>query len=375
MKPKIRFQLKDEIVYVNITVPDMEAKPFSLGITLDPGSWDQQKQICGNPDKMAFLIQAKKNLEELYLPGMAAETLFAHYKELINAGREHTVNEAFKYILEHKKMSKSTASSYSVMQRKVIAYGYGDTHITSLTAATVRNLLADIREGEALSEGSIYTYYSHFASTITYYVNSHGLETQGPIEGIMKAPHIDKGKIQYKEDAEVETDKVLDLMNAKLEGHLAIARDLFERQCFTGMSKVDIFAMKTVKSYLVNMDGEPFFEYTRGKTKIACVIPVTDALQKNLDKFVWPIPFGQRTYNNLLAELGEIIGRKLSSHDGRHTFGTIMLEAGFSMETVSKMMGHKSVAITEQCYAKVSKRKVLSERQIALPKLNSIFNL
>ncbi|MCK5699929.1 MAG: tyrosine-type recombinase/integrase, partial [Cyclobacteriaceae bacterium] len=48
----------------------------------------------------------------------------------------------------------------------------------------------------------------------------------------------------------------------------------------------------------------------------------------------------------------------LTSHMARHTFGVRMLESGLSMESVSHMMGHASITMTESIYAKVTKRKL-----------------
>lgn len=48
----------------------------------------------------------------------------------------------------------------------------------------------------------------------------------------------------------------------------------------------------------------------------------------------------------------------MSSHQARHNFGThITLSMGVPIETVSRMMGHKSITTT-QIYAKVTDKKV-----------------
>ncbi|MEY8593907.1 tyrosine-type recombinase/integrase [Butyricimonas hominis] len=46
------------------------------------------------------------------------------------------------------------------------------------------------------------------------------------------------------------------------------------------------------------------------------------------------------------------IDRKLTSHIARHTFATWALSNGISIETLSKMLGHKDIRTT-QVYAKV----------------------
>jgi integrase len=65
-------------------------------------------------------------------------------------------------------------------------------------------------------------------------------------------------------------------------------------------------------------------------------------------------------YNGYLEEIAVVfnINRKLNTHLARHTFADIMLNImEFSLEEVSKMLGHKTNRTTQR-YAKVSKNKI-----------------
>jgi len=48
------------------------------------------------------------------------------------------------------------------------------------------------------------------------------------------------------------------------------------------------------------------------------------------------------------------------THSARHSFGTIMLTKGVSIESVSKMLGHTNITTT-QIYAKVLNQKIFTE--------------
>ena len=65
-------------------------------------------------------------------------------------------------------------------------------------------------------------------------------------------------------------------------------------------------------------------------------------------------------YNGYLKELAVLCGldRELNTHLARHTFADMMLNVmGFSLEEVSKMLGHRSIRTTQR-YAKVKKNKI-----------------
>lgn len=60
----------------------------------------------------------------------------------------------------------------------------------------------------------------------------------------------------------------------------------------------------------------------------------------------------------LTRKLGQAYGFDMTFHVARHNFGThITLSMGVPIETVSRMMGHKSITTT-QIYAKVTDKKV-----------------
>ena len=67
----------------------------------------------------------------------------------------------------------------------------------------------------------------------------------------------------------------------------------------------------------------------------------------------------------LLAHLKTVglacgIRTPLTYHVGRHSFGTLTLEAGIPTESIAKMMGHSSIAST-QIYAQITDQKIVRD--------------
>lgn len=72
-----------------------------------------------------------------------------------------------------------------------------------------------------------------------------------------------------------------------------------------------------------------------------------------------PVPSNQKV-NAYLKELGNICGisMNLTFHMARHTFAsTVALDNGVPIDSVSKMLGHRSIKTT-QIYARVSETKI-----------------
>ena len=99
------------------------------------------------------------------------------------------------------------------------------------------------------------------------------------------------------------------------------------------------------------------------------VIPLNDGLlsligedPENLDSSIFNLP----TYESCCKSVKRWVKRAginkhISWHAARHTFATLItLEQGVPIETVSKMLGHTNVSMTER-YAKVTPQKLFEE--------------
>ena len=75
--------------------------------------------------------------------------------------------------------------------------------------------------------------------------------------------------------------------------------------------------------------------------------------------------------NSYLKEIADLCGinKNLTFHVARHTFATsVTLRNGVPIETVSKLLGHKSISTT-QIYAKVVENKVGEDMALLKDKL------
>ena len=153
---------------------------------------------------------------------------------------------------------------------------------------------------------------------------------------------------------------------------LAQVRDVFIFCCFTGLSFSDVQKL-TVKDIQIGLDGEEWIKINRQKTGTPSQIPLLHEAKTMIEKYktefgtdlnekLFPVSSNQKT-NAYLKEIGDLCGitKNMTFHMARHTFATtVTLSNGVSIETVSSMLGHKSIRTT-QIYAKVVKEKVSRE--------------
>jgi integrase len=153
-------------------------------------------------------------------------------------------------------------------------------------------------------------------------------------------------------------------------------RDIFVFSCFTGLAYVDAKKLKR-SEIVIGIDGERWIYTQRKKTDSPTRIPLLPNVQEIMDRYkehpqclvedcLLPVPSNVKM-NAYLKEIADIckIDKLLTFHIARHTFATtVTLNNGVPIETVSKMLGHKSIKIT-QIYAKILDKKV-SEDMSAL---------
>ena len=163
-------------------------------------------------------------------------------------------------------------------------------------------------------------------------------------------------------------EKLKTLHFEDLEEEMETARDIFLFACYTGAAYCDL--MELDKSHLVRDDeGSLWLKFNRQKTGVPCrvkLLPEAIRLMEKLhsDERETLLPFmGYTTYQSYLKALRLRAGISFpfTTHTARHTFATLItLEQGVPIETVSKMLGHSNVSMTER-YAKVTPQKLFEE--------------
>lgn len=144
-------------------------------------------------------------------------------------------------------------------------------------------------------------------------------------------------------------------------------RDVFLFQIFTGLAYIDAANLSS-ENIQEDEFGQKWIRLYRQKSSVQANIPLLEVPQLILHKYkglsedkLLPIHTNQKM-NEYLKEIANLCGikKRLSTHCGRHTFATIMLTKGVSIESVSKMLGHTNITTT-QIYARILNQKIRKE--------------
>jgi site-specific recombinase XerD len=146
-------------------------------------------------------------------------------------------------------------------------------------------------------------------------------------------------------------------------------KDIFLFSCYTGLAYSDVMKLSP-SDITIGIDGEKWVYTTRTKTDTASRIPLLPVAQEIINKYskhpkavsskkLLPTLSNQRL-NSYLKEIADACGftKELTFHCARHTFATtVTLTNGVPIESVSKMLGHRSLRTTQH-YAKILDKKV-----------------
>ena len=247
-----------------------------------------------------------------------------------------------------------TASIYEMAKRSFSRFRYGeDIRIDKINSALIQRYEAYLKDNNVCLN-SISCYMRALRAIYNQAIQKGLAVSKNPFKEVYTG--IDKTvKRAVNEDVIVKLHG-LDLAEYPT---LQLARDLFMFSFYTrGMSFVDManLKQKNLKNgYLV---------YARSKTKQMLTIRVEKCIEEIIERrrdrtindYILPIYSEHnrdysshlRTYNKRLKRISEMLNLKtpLSSYVSRHSWATIALRKGISVQVISEGMGHENEKTT-----------------------------
>jgi len=357
---------------------------FSCKLSCNPDLWNPRESRMDGKSREA--VEVNSRLENLLLSIQSA------YQSLLTSGCPFDatdVKELFQGSVQTRCMLierldmliKEKESHIGIDLRKESRASYHSTRIHLQEFIQAKYKVSDLAFSQ-LTENFIHEFQQYFLGECgfqesTFYNVSTHLKTVCRLayrEGLADILLFDKVKISKGNKKLPKAldrgafEKLKTLHFEDLEEEMETARDIFLFACYTGAAYCDL--MELDKSHLVRDDeGSLWLKFNRHKTGVPCrvkLLPEAIRLMEKLhsDERETLLPFmGYATYQSYLKALRLRAGVSFpfTTHTARHTFATLItLEQGVPIETVSKMLGHSNVSMTER-YAKVTPQKLFVE--------------
>jgi integrase len=381
-------------IYMRVTV---EGDRFEMATQreVDPEKWD---------NKAGRMVRSKKeSTRELnyYLDTLQGK-VFEAQREMVSMGIEITANKVKNFILgKDIEESKTLLEVYKEHVEEVKAlvgkeYAQGTLKRFKAALTSLEAYLKNKGKGDvplADLDHQFITGYEFFLKSVR---NVEHNTAMGIIKKLKKIVRICVANDWIEKDPfmnykvkirdtnrpfllQDELDKIIALKFTA--ERLANVRDIFVFCCYTGLAYADVQKLRRV-DIVIGHDGEKWIHTERVKTETATRVPLLPQALKIMDAYkdhpqcvnqgkLLPV-LSNAKMNEYLKEIADRceINKKMTFHTARHTFATtVTLTNGVPIETVSKMLGHKTLRTTQQ-YAKILDQKVAEDMRVLKERLS-----
>ncbi|MEO8772540.1 MAG: site-specific integrase, partial [Ferruginibacter sp.] len=382
-KPK-QYKLGPQPIYLRITLNGLRAE-FSVQRECDPNLWNSESgRMIGKKEDVRIL--------NAYLDGIVTK-VYSFQNDLIQNDLPVTA-EAIKNklsgkserarmlvtIFEHhnkefaqlvgKEFAPSTLTRYETTLKHVVEFmkwklAVSDIDIRKLDHPFIADFNFYLRTVKNCNNNSSVKYIKNFRKIIRTCLSNGWLN---------KDPFINfKSKIKEVERTFLSEEELQTLHEKEFKmDRLNQVKDIFIFSCYTGLAYIDAKFL-TQQNIVVGIDGNYWIHTHRKKTDTPSHIPLLPQALDIVEKYkkhpkaisdssLLPVLSNQKM-NAYLKEIAICCGieKELTFHIARHTFATtVTLSNNVPIESVSKMLGHKSLRTTQH-YAKILDKKVSSD--------------
>lgn len=382
-------------IYLRITI-DGKRTEFTVKRNVDPQKWDGRTQkAIGTTEDIRSLNAYLKTIEqqvydthhlmmkdrvEITAAGLRAKMIGKEDKGrmLVPIFQDH--NKKVKQLIGNE-FSANTLKRYETSLRHTIEFlewkfSVSDIDIRKVDHAFITEYEFFLRSVRKCNNNSAVKYIRNFGKVIRICV-ANGWLDKNPFANYKS--HVREVERVFLNEEELQTmaEKEFNI------DRISQVRDIFLFCCYTGLAYIDVKQL-TPNHISLGIDGEKWIFTNRQKTDTRSNIPLLPIAEGIMNKYknhpqclnqdrVFPVLSNQKM-NSYLKEIADAcsIKKELTFHIARHTFATtVTLTNGVSIESVSKMLGHKNIRTTQH-YAKILDKKVSEDMKVLRQKMQTI---
>jgi site-specific recombinase XerD len=345
------------------------------------GKSDQARTINNRLDKVATRILDVYNQFEAQ--NRKFDVFDIKYK-LLGIKEEHGIIEMFDVYINTiksnigKGFSATTLKHYRTSKTRILSF-LADKHnkkewnLDSINYKFINEFDIYLKTKYKNSVNTAWCYHKHMKKVLNIAVAMDYLSTNPYLKFQVKTEEPKREYLTQQELTKILKKKI------SIE-RLNIVRDIFLFASYTGLSYADISKLGE-QHIRTGSDGEEWIIIDRTKNGSRCRVPLLSIAKEILKKYknyplnapkglLLPVNTNQKM-NAYLKEIADICGidKNLTMHVARHTFATtITLTNGVPIETISKILGHRSLKTT-QIYARILDTKISEDMKMLKTKL------
>lgn len=286
--------------------------------------------------------------------------------------------EKFEKKVEKKLRAKASLSKWKTCRVKIkkflkFEFKVEDIDLSRITYSYAEDFVDFMVIEQDLNTNSAFKYFKQFKQLLKYAVE-RGWLLHNPVQGF-------RSTYVHPERDILHDEELMHMYNKNFSiQRLEEVKDAYLFMCFTGYAFKDV-EMLTPDHVTKYFDGEDWIIKNRHKTWCRENVPLLPYAKAIIEKYknhpyciannrLLPVNSNQK-FNAYLKEVADLCGiqKELTTHTARHTFATtVTLANGVPIETVSAMLGHKSIKTT-QIYAKIVAAKISKDMKELKDKL------
>lgn len=383
------------IITGRITI-DTQIARFSTKMDIAPEMWDTQtgraigkgkeiSKINRTLDNLEQEIQSHYDrlvLEDGYVTAEAVKNALNGIGKkatgLLELFREH--NEEFKLrvgVNRVKETYEQYLYSYKVLAKFLwLRFQVEEIALNQLTHSFIDAYDFYLRVDKRLTDNSIHNHIIPLRKIVRRAISQDIIKRDPFVNYVLEQP--------LRQRRHLTMDEFQKLLTTPMtEKHLERCRDMFLFACFSGMSYADVCNLSD-RHITKDDNGIMWIRIERQKTKSECRIRLLSVPIQIMEKYKHERTddkiFKLKTLKTIDENLKTIaqkcgIESRLCYHMGRHTYATqVCISQGVPIETLCKMMGHRSVQTT-QIYAKITNQKVNEDMKILSNRIKNRYEL
>ena len=349
-------------IYVRITI-SKERLQYSTGLKIKPAFWNVKKHRSINNILLNKQIESIQ-IEVLNIVSSLRINKTLTIGELKNQlSPKNNTNTTIEKILDNYRLKKIKDNSFHYSDRfykNLLIYidKMNIKYIEALDHNFLNNFIAWLKTDRGVTNGKYFAkHYSYLNQSLELAFNQ-SLIKYNPLK------RIDKPKFPKQKKQTQLTKKEVQQIKKYIPNseRLQKIKDLFLFACYTGIGFIDV--QHFCKTQIKKTNSIQLIVGTRAKTKTKYTTPLFSKAKKILKKYDYVLPkISNQKYNKYLKEIATDlnINKNLTTHVARRTFGQIMLNKGYSIESVSHILGHSDIQVTQRCYAYAGEKLVINE--------------